>query len=286
MVLSQLQAKYTDIETKVKTWVAKQPPPVEVAVVAAASALQGGVIGGMMGTFTADMAGSMPDANSMAGMNPDAAAKMKQMQALTGGPWSQARNFAVMTGVNAGITAAMKRAKGGVEDLQTSATAAFGSGIAFSLVSGVGDAGGNPAVNALSTGMAFAVFQGAFFQLGKMFTGNTSAGEQAEYAETKEMLQALGLTKYEKHFKKGLLNDATLPLINDSALQEVKIPPGPRLRILDHIHRTKRSVGHRAASKHTVASAAAVSLPAGTIATLPSTSSDSSSSSGAMVPSF
>lgn len=31
----------------------------------------------------------------------------------------QARNFAVMTGVNAGITCAMKRARGGVEDLQT-----------------------------------------------------------------------------------------------------------------------------------------------------------------------
>lgn len=31
----------------------------------------------------------------------------------------QARNFAVMTGVNAGITCAMKRFRGGVEDVQT-----------------------------------------------------------------------------------------------------------------------------------------------------------------------
>lgn len=31
----------------------------------------------------------------------------------------QARNFAVMTGVQAGITCAMKRARGGVEDIQT-----------------------------------------------------------------------------------------------------------------------------------------------------------------------
>ena len=89
------------------------------------------------------------------------------------------------------------------------------------------------------------------------------------------MLTSLGLHKYEKNFKKGLLTDATLPLLNDrsvekpplwlscsalllslsvflsciaegesvshsfscSALQEVKIPPGPRLLILDHIKR-------------------------------------------------
>lgn len=31
----------------------------------------------------------------------------------------QARNFAVMTGVQAGLTCAMKRARGGVEDIQT-----------------------------------------------------------------------------------------------------------------------------------------------------------------------
>jgi hypothetical protein len=40
-------------------------------------------------------------------------------QAFAGGPLMQARNFAVMTGVNAGITCAMKRARGGKEDLQT-----------------------------------------------------------------------------------------------------------------------------------------------------------------------
>lgn len=80
--------------------------------------------------------------------------------------------------------------------------------------------------------------------------------------------------EYEKNFKKGLLNDQTLPLLTDrrappadappapsggsrasaarstrhfppslarpparrcSALKEVKIPPGPRLRILHHV---------------------------------------------------
>ncbi|CAI7866146.1 unnamed protein product, partial [Closterium sp. NIES-54] len=119
MVLGQLQAKYQEIEGRAKAWVARQPPPVEVAIVAAASALQGGAIGAMMGSLTSEAAGSMPSPATMPGMTPEAAASMKQMQALTGGPWTQARNFAVMTGVNAGITAAMKRARGGVEDLQT-----------------------------------------------------------------------------------------------------------------------------------------------------------------------
>ena len=40
------------------------------------------------------------------------------MQAFAGGPLVQARNFAVMTGVNAGISCVMKRIRG-VEDIQT-----------------------------------------------------------------------------------------------------------------------------------------------------------------------
>lgn len=35
-----------------------------------------------------------------------------------GGPVTQARNFAVMTGVNAGVQAMMKRWRGGREDVQ------------------------------------------------------------------------------------------------------------------------------------------------------------------------
>lgn len=40
------------------------------------------------------------------------------MQALSGGPLVQARNFAVMTGVNAGISCVMKRLRG-KEDVQS-----------------------------------------------------------------------------------------------------------------------------------------------------------------------
>ncbi|MCL7047369.1 hypothetical protein MKW94_014628, partial [Papaver nudicaule] len=49
------------------------------------------------------------------------------------------------------------------------------------------------------------------------------------------MLSKLGLQNYEKNFKKGLLTDITLPLLTDSALKDVGVPPGPRLLILDHI---------------------------------------------------
>lgn len=43
---------------------------------------------------------------------------MLPRQALAGGPLAQARNFAVMTGVNAGLSLAIKKARGGVEDVQ------------------------------------------------------------------------------------------------------------------------------------------------------------------------
>lgn len=42
------------------------------------------------------------------------AGQMAKMQ--QGGAWGQARNFAVMTGVNAGLTLAVKKYRGGVED--------------------------------------------------------------------------------------------------------------------------------------------------------------------------
>lgn len=105
----------------------------------------------------------------------------KQMAALqAGGPLVQARNFAVMTGVNAGIATACRKARGGVEDVYGTMIAAFGSGAAFSLVSGMGAAAGtaaaaagtaNPLQAAFTTGCFFALFQGAFYKIGGAFGG-------------------------------------------------------------------------------------------------------------------
>ena len=42
-----------------------------------------------------------------------------QMQAMQStGPWGQARNFAVMTGVNAGLSLAVKKYRNGKEDVR------------------------------------------------------------------------------------------------------------------------------------------------------------------------
>ncbi|CAM6091498.1 unnamed protein product [Calypogeia fissa] len=228
---AQAKAKLEEVDGKVKQWLKKQPAAVEIVMVTAGSAFQGGAIGALMGSFTQDMAQGLP--SNTGNMNPQAAASIQQAKALTGGPMMQARNFAVMTGVNAGITCAMKRFRGGVEDVQTSMVAAFGSGAIFSVVSGMG--GPNVVGNAVATGAFFALLQGGIYKVGTTFSQPPT--EDKLYAEGKKMLNSLGLQKYEKNFKKGLLTDTTLPLLNDSALREVRIPPGPRLLILEHVKR-------------------------------------------------
>ncbi|KAI3440991.1 uncharacterized protein J3R85_003038 [Psidium guajava] len=237
--IEQLQSRYKEIEAGFKDWLSKQSLPVEAAVVTATSSAQGAAIGAIMGTLTNDVSASLgppPGAN----LNPQAMASLKQAQALSGGPLIQARNFAVMTGVNAGISCVMKRLRG-KEDVQSSMVAAFGSGAMFSLVSGMG--GPNQAANAVTSGLFFALVQGGLFKLGQKFS--QPPVEDVYYSRTRGMLTSLGLQNYEKNFKKGLLTDMTLPLLTDSALRDVNIPPGPRLLILDHIQRDPEMKGAR-----------------------------------------
>eukprot|EP00878_Enallax_costatus_P012182 GHUV01012722.1.p2 GENE.GHUV01012722.1~~GHUV01012722.1.p2 ORF type:complete len:143 (+),score=46.61 GHUV01012722.1:2538-2966(+) len=108
--------------------------------------------------------------------------------------------------------------------------AAFGAGICFSLVSGVP----NPVQSAFTTGVAFAGFNGLFYQISQAFKPEH---DDVEYAQGKYMLQMLGLQKYENNLKKSLLTDSTLMLWNERALSEARIPPGPRLLILHHLDR-------------------------------------------------
>ncbi|KAJ8763068.1 hypothetical protein K2173_023273 [Erythroxylum novogranatense] len=228
--IEELQVKYKELENGFKTWLSQQSLPVEAAIVTATSSIQGAAIGAFMGTLTNDVSSTLQTPTPL---NPEAMASFKQAQALAGGPLVQARNFAVMTGVNAGITCVMKRLRG-KEDVQSSMAAAFGSGAMFSLVSGMG--GPNPAANAITSGLMFALVQGGLFKLGQKFS--QPPAEDTYYARTRAMLDNLGLHQYEKNFKKGLLTDSTLPLLTDSALRDVRIPPGPRLLILDHIQRS------------------------------------------------
>ncbi|KAG1331653.1 chloroplastic import inner membrane translocase subunit HP30-2 [Cocos nucifera] len=236
--IAQVQARFRELEGGFRAWLARQSMPVEAAVVTATSAAQGAAIGGLMGTLTSDLTSAFPaPPPQAAGLSPQAMSSLKQAQAFAGGPLVQARNFAVMTGVNAGISCVMKRIRG-VEDVQSSVVAAFGSGALFSLVSGMG--GPNQAANAVTSGLFFALVQGGLFKLGQKFS--QPPAEDVYYARTRCMLTSLGLQNYEKNFKKGLLTDTTLPLLTDSALRDVKIPPGPRLLILDHIHRNPEFV--------------------------------------------
>jgi len=118
--------------------------------------------------------------------------------------------------------------------------AALGSGFAYSLVSQ--GLQGQP-MNAITTAAGFAVFQGVFFKLGERFSKPST--EDPFFTRGRTMLVKLGLEKYEKNFKKGLLTDPTLPLLTDSALKDANIPPGPRLMILDHIQRDPEIKGKR-----------------------------------------
>lgn len=44
---------------------------------------------------------------------------------------------------------------------------------------------------------------------------SSPAADDINYAKTRSLLIGLGFQKYEKNFKKGLLNDQTLPLLTD-----------------------------------------------------------------------
>ena len=79
-----------------------------------------------------------------------------------------------------------------------------------------------------------------------MMSGRKEPGAEDLSVHTRNMLLTLGLQRFEKNFQKGQLDDLTLPLLTDSALQEVKIPPGPRLRILQHVaHARANAAQHR-----------------------------------------
>lgn len=92
-------------------WVQKQHPGVEVAVATLGAAAQGVFIGYLLGSFS-----SMdPSSNPNAASSPQVSAQLAALQ--KGGPWGQAKNLGVFTGVNAGLSLAIKKARGGKEDV-------------------------------------------------------------------------------------------------------------------------------------------------------------------------
>ncbi|CAA6664197.1 unnamed protein product [Spirodela intermedia] len=199
-----------------RVWLGQQSIPVEAAITTGLAALQGGAMG--------------PRQRSQQGPS-------RFPRGMIGNPFIQARNFAVLTGVNAGISCVLKRVRG-LDDVQNSMAAAFGSGFVFSLVS---SSGGPNIPGAVGTGAFFAILQGGIHKLGQMMpkeTGGSREEADAFFEKGQSMLRTLGLERYEKNLRKGMITDATLPSsLTGDALKEVSIPPGPRLVILDHIER-------------------------------------------------
>lgn len=86
--LQQIQARFKELETGFRAWLAKQSLPVEVALVTVTSSAQGAAIGALMGTLTNDMSSSLPNPPPQA--NPQAMASFKQAQVgVTLFPFSQ-----------------------------------------------------------------------------------------------------------------------------------------------------------------------------------------------------
>lgn len=100
------------LKSKFDNWVKEQHPAVEVAVATLGSAAQGVFIGYLLGSFSALDPSQNPNAQSS---NPQVSAQLAALQ--KGGPWGQARNLGVFTGVNAGLSLAIKKARGGKEDV-------------------------------------------------------------------------------------------------------------------------------------------------------------------------
>lgn len=163
---------------------------------------------------------------------------------FAGPPKVLALNIAVFSAVQGGLTLAVKKYRG-KDDITTNMIGMLGAGAALSLCTNLGPAPAAPgqvkpttplgyATDAVRTGVLFAALNGAFMKVGQMFTGKNSS-QDIYYYHTVGMLTALGLEKYEKNFRRGLLMDDCLALLSDSALKEVKIPPGPRLKILNYV---------------------------------------------------
>lgn len=110
MEVGGMKLDWNTVTKQYGDWLKTQPPAVEVLVTGLTSSIQGVFIGYMLGSMTpAD-----PNA-AAAGGNAALAGQLKALQA--GGPWAQARNLGVLTGVNSALSCAIKKARNGKEDV-------------------------------------------------------------------------------------------------------------------------------------------------------------------------
>lgn len=96
--IDQIQARYKHLENGFKLWLSKQSIAVEAAVVTTTSAAQGGAIGAIMGTLTADAPSAFPIPPPNAALNPQAMASLQQAQVSSNSlsySYIQYPNFAI-----------------------------------------------------------------------------------------------------------------------------------------------------------------------------------------------
>ncbi|CAF2090509.1 unnamed protein product [Brassica napus] len=187
---------------------------IETVFMTAFGGVSGAVLGGIVGTVI--MA-------PMARRYPQALAALRRTQYARAYALEGSAVFAAWFGIES-----IMRGIRGKDDLTSRMVSASGGGLAYSF-----------AMKGLTGQPAHALFTSAYYAAlsGTTATIKSRNAQDAFYIETKAMLSKLDLEEYEKNFKKGHLTDPTLPFLTDSVLQEVNIPPGPRLLILDHIQR-------------------------------------------------
>nr|GEW04356.1 putative zinc finger, CCHC-type [Tanacetum cinerariifolium] len=143
-----------------------------------------------------------------------------------------ARNMAVFGGVHGIIDCSMRRLRG-KDDVQISMVRGFGARVMVSMVCGING------INVIANGVLFALFDVACFKL----YGKSSYPVEHVYKKPRDMLPSLGLDEYEKNLKNELLSHKTFPLLDESDLQEAKIPVGARRLIFDHVKREELTEG-------------------------------------------
>nr|XP_043615774.1 chloroplastic import inner membrane translocase subunit HP30-2-like [Erigeron canadensis] len=256
-LITMLKTNYKQFDIRYKNWLVKLPLPVEVAIVTVTTGATSGIVSLIWGTlpfylrskfsiFPLRLTPLNLDTISKCVLStfaPPLTITPVNLSLQKAKPFSipvrrltEARNLAVLAGVRAGVACAMKRFKG-KEDAETNMVAGFAAGVMLSLVCG------NQPVRVISYGVLGALTNWGIFKAAENVSQALadkvlqSQAEDLSYKNVRGMLSSLGLDHYEKNFKHGLFTDKTLPLLTDSHLQEVKIPPGPRVLILDYIKR-------------------------------------------------
>lgn len=78
--LAELTHRVKSLEAGMRAWLAQQPTHVEAAVVTALGAVQGGALGGLMGTLAPETGSALPMPQPPPGLDPKAMASFKQAQ--------------------------------------------------------------------------------------------------------------------------------------------------------------------------------------------------------------